>query len=66
MCKVSVCFVGFEGLPIDDQMILLKTGFIDAWVILNTRRLHAIRGCITLHDNTQIPACELITMYSVR
>lgn len=58
--------IGFSKLPADDQLILLKTGFIDVWLILNSVRLTHVKDSITLHDGTQIPICEVTTVYTVR
>lgn len=57
--------VGFAELPPDDQLILLKTGFIDIWLILNSVRLTHVKDSITLYDGTQIPICEVTTIYTV-
>ena len=49
----------------DDQLILLKTGFLDAWVTLNAGRLNHVNASVTLMDGTQIPICEMEFVFSV-
>ncbi|KAF6020677.1 hypothetical protein EB796_021017 [Bugula neritina] len=54
----------FSTLPSDDQLILLKTGFIDAWLVLNARNLSIVQDSLTLCDGAQIPVCEFTTVYT--
>lgn len=56
---------GFTKLHPDDQLILVKTAFIDIWLILDAARLSHVQDSVTLSDGTQIPICEVTTLYTV-
>ena len=68
-CRVLIgllyIIAGFIDLHPDDQLILLKTAFIDIWTVLNASRLSQVQDSVTLSDGIQIPICEVTTVYSV-
>jgi nuclear receptor subfamily 1 group D protein 3 len=58
-------FPGFSDLSQDDQLILIKTGFFELWLIRMARMFVGMELLITFGDGTQIPREQLEVVYSV-
>ncbi|XP_064635746.1 ecdysone-induced protein 78C-like [Lineus longissimus] len=55
---------GFSDLSQDDQLILIKTGFFELWLIRMARMFVTLEVLITFGDGTQIPREQLEAVYS--
>lgn len=62
---VLICWAGFPELNQDDQLILIKCGFFEVWLMRMARMFNKAEGCLTFEDGSIIQKEELGVVFSV-
>lgn len=60
-----ICWAGFPELNQDDQLILIKCGFFEVWLMRMARMFNKAEGCLTFEDGSIIQKEELGVVFSV-
>lgn len=60
-----VVIVGFSELSQDDQLILIKVGFVEVWLTQVSRLVSALDHTLTFSDGSYVTRTQMEMMFDV-